>query len=125
MIVAIAFFVGAWCVCLPLAYVFTNELHEVRALALAPAVAACPGSPAVVTRSCVHVWQGIFGLWLALVLGYVTITAICGVAVLRSDWVALAAQAQAVATSATSHPLVSPLPCDEGPVSESTALLQQ
>ena len=55
--VAVSFVIGAWLVCVPLAFVFTDVIHE-----------------------------GLLGLWHALVAGYITVTLIAGVAAVRLDW---------------------------------------
>lgn len=64
-VVAASFFVGAWCIALPLAYVFGFVLD-----------------------------LGVMGLWWALVAGYSVVTLAAGTAVLRSDWVAIVRRAQ-------------------------------
>lgn len=59
-IVAIAFVVGAWFVCVPLAYVFSHGYVESV--------------------------KGLFGLWVAMTIGYTVVTLIAGFAMWRSDW---------------------------------------
>lgn len=64
--VAVAFLIGAWAVCVPLAYVLAN----VAGLGLA-------------------------GLWVGLVVGYAVVTAISCTAVMRLDWEGVAREAVA------------------------------
>jgi multidrug resistance protein, MATE family len=64
-VVAVAFLIGAWGVTVPLAFVFVKKLN-----------------------------MGLLGVWLALVVGYSVITALCGIAVFRSDWPDAVRQAQ-------------------------------
>ncbi|KNC46234.1 multidrug/Oligosaccharidyl-lipid/Polysaccharide Flippase superfamily [Thecamonas trahens ATCC 50062] len=59
--VALAFFVGAWLVCIPLAYVFVFRDH-----------------------------RGLRGIWLSMVIGYSVVTTIAAGFVVTSDWSALA-----------------------------------
>lgn len=59
-IVAVAFLVGAWGVCIPTAYLFAF-----------------------------HLGHGLLGLWYGLIVGYGTVTLIAGAAVLCSDWRAI------------------------------------
>lgn len=56
-VMAVAFFVGLWCVSMPLAYVLGVVLD-----------------------------YGVKGMWWAMVVGYLLITVLAGVAVMRSDW---------------------------------------
>eukprot|EP00048_Salpingoeca_helianthica_P013375 m.200025 g.200025 ORF g.200025 m.200025 type:complete len:494 (+) comp15494_c8_seq7:7006-8487(+) len=56
-VVAVSFFVGAWCVSVPLAYVFAFVIH-----------------------------LDLIGLWYALTAGYFVVTVIATVGVARSDW---------------------------------------
>jgi len=57
VIVAVAYLLGCWVVCLPLAYVFAFVCH-----------------------------YGLIGLWYGLIVGYGVVTLIVGVAAYRSDW---------------------------------------
>eukprot|EP00811_Abedinium_folium_P034169 NODE_7073_length_1612_cov_4.906397.p1 GENE.NODE_7073_length_1612_cov_4.906397~~NODE_7073_length_1612_cov_4.906397.p1 ORF type:complete len:417 (+),score=87.72 NODE_7073_length_1612_cov_4.906397:130-1251(+) len=68
--VAIAFAVGAWCVGLPLSYIF-GFLDAARH----------------------RVLHGIFGFWLGTSLGFVVVTGIASLAVWRSDWHHIGAEA--------------------------------
>ena len=63
-IIAIAFLVGAWCVCIPLGYVLSHTLG-----------------------------LGLVGLWTGLVVGYSVVTAIIVTNVLRTDWDDVSAEA--------------------------------
>lgn len=58
---AVTFVVGCWCVCIPLAFTLLEATH-----------------------------LGIFGLWASLLSGYSVATVIAVIAVVRSDWAALA-----------------------------------
>ena len=66
--VAAAFFTGAWVVCIPLAWVLTFDVPSI-------------GTPLV-------------GLWLAMTAGYLTVTAVAWVGVIRTDWPAVAIAAR-------------------------------
>ncbi len=63
-VVAAAFFIGAWCISVPLSYVFCFVLHK-----------------------------DLLGLWYGMTCGYLVVTLIAGVAVLRSNWTAIMAAA--------------------------------
>lgn len=65
-VVAVAFLIGAWGVCIPTAYLFAF-----------------------------HLGHGLLGLWYGLIIGYGTVTLIAGAAVLRSDWDAILRDAAA------------------------------
>lgn len=56
-VVAVAFFIGAWGISVPLSYVFCFVIHK-----------------------------DLLGLWYGMCCGYLVITAIAGIAVLRSNW---------------------------------------
>ena len=77
LVVAVAFVIGAWCVCIPLAWAFTVKYNE-----------------------------GLLGLWTALMIGYATVTLITGSSALRSDWRAIGGRAVATATATSSKPLL-------------------
>lgn len=96
-IVAIAFVVGAWLVCIPTAIPLSRALNPVSAVLsclLCWVSFALPHVPLLPL-------QHLVGLWVALVFGYGVTTVIAMAAVLRSDWDDLAAKA--VARSEGAH----------------------
>jgi hypothetical protein len=86
-----AFVVGAWMVTVPLCYPLSKAIHPVRVLRESP---ARPYNASIlilhVVCLCCKLLQRLEGLWVALIIGYGVTTAIAVVAVVRSDWPALA-----------------------------------
>eukprot|EP00051_Salpingoeca_urceolata_P011214 m.138527 g.138527 ORF g.138527 m.138527 type:complete len:418 (-) comp17033_c0_seq4:188-1441(-) len=92
-VIAVSYFVGAWLISVPLAYVLGFVLH-----------------------------LGLRGLWYGMVGGYAVITLLVAVAVYRSDWEKCAQNAQAASQGGTQDD-TSTLPTERKHTHEQTPLL--